>query len=146
MKTVVKTSVFPAAKEEVFAKLKTLKLLQQIAWPYATFTPVGNEISTWEPNSCSSYKFKLFGLIPFGTHTINVISFDLENGIYTQEGNKHVPVWNHRITLVDMPDNQCVYSDIVEIDAGWKTPFVFLWAKCFYAHRQRKWLKILSVS
>lgn len=138
--------MFPATKEEVFAKLKTLKILQQIAWPYATFTPIGNEISVWEPNSCSSYKFKLFGLIPFGTHTIKVISFDIENGIYTHEGNKHVPVWNHRITLADAPDNQCVYSDIVDIDAGWKTPFVYLWAKCFYAHRQRKWLKILSVS
>ncbi|WP_196810205.1 hypothetical protein [Butyrivibrio sp. WCD3002] len=43
---VIKTSIFPASKEEVFNKLQKLKLLQYIAWPYATFTPVGEKIST----------------------------------------------------------------------------------------------------
>ena len=38
---VIKTSIFPASKDEVFNKLQKLKLLQYIAWPYATFTPVG---------------------------------------------------------------------------------------------------------
>ena len=35
------------------------------------------------------------------------------------------------------------YTDEVEIHAGWKTPFVCLWAKLFYAHRQRKWIRLL---
>ena len=35
------------------------------------------------------------------------------------------------------------YTDIVEIDAGWKTVFVYLWAVCFYMHRQKKWIKLL---
>ena len=30
---VIKTSIFPASKEEVFNKLQKLKLLQYIAWP-----------------------------------------------------------------------------------------------------------------
>ena len=44
---VIKTSIFPASKDEVFNKLQKLKLLQYIAWPYATFTPVGEKISVW---------------------------------------------------------------------------------------------------
>ena len=140
----IKTSLFPSSKEIVFAKLQRLELLQHIAKPYATFTPIGEKISVWESGKSSSYKFKLFGIIPFGTHTINVLSFDLDNGIYTHEGNELVPVWNHRIVLNGLPDNRCLYTDIVEMDAGWKTLFVFLWAKCFYAHRQKRWIKLLK--
>ena len=75
---VIKTSLFPASKDEVFNKLQKLKLLQYIAWPYATFTPVGEAISVWKEGTSSSYRFKLFGIIPFGTHKINVIDFDKE--------------------------------------------------------------------
>ena len=140
----IKTSIFPASKEIVFGKLQRLELLQHIAKPYATFTPIGERISVWESGKSTAYKFKLFGIIPFGLHTINVLSFDLEDGVYTHEGNVHVPVWNHRIVLYGLPDNRCLYTDIVKIDAGWKTLFVYLWAKCFYAHRQRKWIKLLK--
>lgn len=66
----------------------------------------------------SSYQFKLFGLIPFGIHTIKVIRFGLEEGIFTKESNQHVPVW--------------------------KTVFVYLWAVCFDSHRQKKWIKMLK--
>jgi hypothetical protein len=140
----IKTSLFPSSKEIVFAKLQRLELLQHIAKPYATFTSIGEKISVWESGKSSSYKFKLFGIIPFGTHTINVLSFDMDNGIYTHEENELVPVWNHRIVLNGLPDNRCLYTDIVEMDAGWKTLFVFLWAKCFYAHRQKRWIKLLK--
>ena len=36
------------------------------------------------------------------------------------------------------------YTDQVEIRAGWKTPFVWLWANAFYAHRQKKWIRLLK--
>ena len=140
----IKTSIFPASKDVVFEKLQKLKLLQYIAWPYATFTPVGEKISVWKAGTSSAYYFKLFGIIPFGTHRINVITFDKNQGIYTHEGNEHVPVWNHRIVLKEVSENQCLYSDIVEIGADWKTIFIYLWAKCFYAHRQRKWIRLLK--
>ena len=55
---VIKTSIFPASKEEVFNKLQKLKLLQYIAWPYVTFTPVGEKISVWRAGTSSAYKFK----------------------------------------------------------------------------------------
>jgi len=29
------------------------------------------------------------------------------------------------------------------IHAGWKTFFVWLWVRAFYAHRQRKWIRLL---
>ena len=145
MLTVKKSSVFPAAKDEIFRRLQKLKTLQYIAHPYATFKSVDDtEELTWQEDSAFAFHFKLFTQIPFGVHTIKVRQFDIEKGIYTQEGNKHVPVWNHKIILEKIDENTTKYTDIVEIQAGWKTLFVYLWANCFYAHRQRKWKRLLK--
>ncbi len=147
-RTVIKTSVFPSSEKEVFEKLKAIQTLQYIAAPYATFTPVNtSEAFTWKAGKTFSFRFKLFGIIPFGVHTINVIEFDEQTTrIYTKEGNPHVPVWNHLILLKPLDGTSLLYTDEVEIHAGWKTPFVALWAKCFYAHRQKKWLKLLALN
>ena len=145
MMTIRKTSVFPASKNEVFKRLQKLETLQKIAYPYATFTPVnGKKNIVWKAGETSSYRFRLFGLIPFGTHTIHVVHFGLDEGIYTHEGNEYVPVWNHEIILKGIDDTHTEYTDNVTIDAGWKTIFIYLWAVCFYSHRQREWIKLLD--
>ena len=72
------------------------------------------------------------------------ITLDEHEGIYTHEGNEHVPTWNHEIILEELQGNRCRYTDKVDIDAGWKTIFVWMWANCFYTHRQKKWIKLLS--
>ena len=86
---------------------------------------------------------RLFGFIPFGTHTIRILRFDPEK-ISSREGNEHVPVWNHDILLVSVDECHTEYTDRVEIRAGWKTLFIWLWSKAFYAHRQRKWIRLLK--
>ena len=139
---VKKTSVFPASREVIFQKIQRLETLQYIAKPYATFEPVGESASTWAVGNTSSYRFRLFGLIPFGIHSIHIVRFD-HDGISSREGNKHVPVWNHDIRLEVLDDSHTRYTDRVEIKAGWKTPFVWLWANAFYAHRQRKWVRLV---
>lgn len=142
--TIKRTSAFPASRHDVFLKLQKLETLQKVAWPYATFTPVdGNLDSVWEAGKIYSYRFRLLGLIPFGTHTINVVRFDEDEGIYTHESNEHVPVWNHEITLISTGEESCEYTDKVEIGAGRKTAFIYVWAHLFYSHRQRKWIRML---
>ena len=138
-----KSSVFPASRDAVFEKLQKLETLQTIAKPYATFDPVGTAAPVWTVGSTSSYRFRLFGVIPFGIHTIHIVRFDPE-GVSSREGNEHVPVWNHDITLVPVDGSHTRYTDRVEIRAGWKTPFICLWANAFYAHRQRKWIRLLK--
>lgn len=140
---VEKTSVFPSEREAVFDHLQEFQTLQYIAAPYASFEPVGDADAVWREGSTSSYKFRLFGLIPFGTHTIHIVRFD-HDGVSSREGNEHVPVWNHDITLVPLDEKNTRYTDHVEIHAGWKTLFVWIWANAFYAHRQRKWISLLK--
>ena len=140
---VLKTAVFPADRDTVFQKLQQLGTLRYIAKPYATFQPVGDAPETWAAGCTSSYRLRLLGLIPFGTHTIRILRFD-PDGISSREGNEHVPVWNHDITLEALDGAQTRYTDRVEIRAGWKTVFIWLWAKAFYAHRQRRWIRLLQ--
>jgi len=140
---VQKTSVFPAPRDVVFQKLQRLETLQTIAKPYAAFEPVDSAAAVWTVGGKSSYRLRLFGFIPFGTHTIRIVRLDPE-GISSREGNRHVPVWNHDILLVPIDENHTEYTDRVEIRAGWKTIFIWLWAKAFYAHRQRRWIRLLK--
>ena len=138
-----KTSLFPACREVVFEKLQRLDTLQYVAAPYASFVPVNERTDmVWQVGSTSSYRFRLFGVIPFGTHTICIERFDID-GIQSREHNEHVPVWDHKITLRDV-GNQTEYTDEVDIKAGWKTLFIWIWAEAFYGHRQRKWIKLLK--
>lgn len=144
MKTVYRKISLPANIDTVFELLTNLKTLQYIAFPFASFKPISDEQKIkWEEGHSFSFKFSLFGFIPFGKHLINVIDFK-KTGIYTKESNTYVPIWNHRIKLTDNGDGTTEYSDEVEIEAGWKTFIVWCWANCFYAHRQKKWIKLLK--
>lgn len=143
---VKRTSLFPADKHMVFNRLTHLETLRYIALPYASFEPLNcGEDLIWKEGGSFEFSFRLFCFIPLGIHRINIIDFNSEKGIYTVESNSHVPVWNHRIYLVK-EKNGTLYTDEVEIYAGWKTPFVALWAKMFYAHRQKKWIKLLMTA
>ncbi len=142
---VQKTSVFPAPREIVFQKLQRFECLQYIAKPFAAFVPVGDAPAVWKAGSVSAYRFRLFGIIPYGIHTIRIVRFG-PDGISSREGNEHVPVWDHDIELCPLNNGRTRYTDRVEIRAGWKTFFVWLWANAFYAHRQRKWIRLLRES
>lgn len=140
---VQKTSVFPASQEIIFRKLQKLETLQAVSKPYASFEPLDKMAETWNAGSTTYYRFRLFGLISFGIHTILIIRM-APDGISSRENNEHVPVWNHDIRLVKLDDEHTKYTDRVEIRAGWKTVFIWIWANAFYAHRQRRWIKILE--
>ena len=145
MKMIVKkTSFFPATRSKVFALLQRFDTLVYIAKPYAKFKSIDEQTElVWEVGRSFSFFFKMFGFITLGVHVINVKEFNPDN-IYTNEGNPFCPVWNHRIILKETADGKTEYTDEVEIEAGWKIPFVYWWAKAFYLHRQKKWIRLLN--
>lgn len=51
---VLKTSVFPSGRDDVFQKLQQLKTLQYIAKPFAAFEPVDDAERIWTVGSTSS--------------------------------------------------------------------------------------------
>lgn len=143
---VLKTSTFPASREIIWKKLQQLSTLQHIVQPFASFTSLDSTNTVvWCEGETFKFHFKLFCLLPFGIHTINVVQFsEAAHVIYTNEVNTHVPIWNHKIYLKPIDKETTEYTDEVEIYAGWKTTFVYIWAKMFYRHRQKKWIKLLE--
>jgi hypothetical protein len=133
-------SIFPASRETVFEKLQEIETLRYICSPLATFTPLDNSLK-WQAGAVFRFDLTACGL-NFGVHTINVKKFDIDK-ILTHEHNKEIPVWNHMILLEKYGKNHTKYTDIVDVRAGWKTPFIWLWANVFYRHRQRKWRELL---
>lgn len=143
--TVVKSSVLPAGIDAVWEKLQSLEALQYVASPYASFEPEDSAAPLiWRRGETYRLAFRLFTIIPLGIHTIKIVRLDPgAREICSHENNRFVPVWNHRIQLTSAADGKTFYTDEVTIDAGLMTPLVYLWAKCFYAHRQRKWAGLL---
>jgi len=139
---VERTCVLPADRDTVLRLLQRLDTLQYIARPFAAFEPVGAAPAQWRPGGAGAYRLRLFGFLPLGTHTITIERFG-PDGVSSREGNAFVPVWNHEIRLVPRGAERTEYTDSVELHAGWKTPFVWLWAEAFYAHRQRRWRRLL---
>lgn len=145
-KTLKKSSVLQGKTDEIFALLKKLETLQYIARPYAAFRPIDEKQPLiWTEGATFRFRFRLFCFIPCGIHTVHVIRFNDEtHDIYTNEFNTHVPIWNHRIIIRSVDGERTEYTDEVEIGAGWKTVFVYAWARCFYAHRQKKWIELIE--
>ena len=140
-KTLVETSLFETNQAWIWERLQKLHTLQLIAAPFATFSPIaqGQDL-IWQEGNTFQFHFKLFGILPLGVHTISILRFDQSTWeICSREHNAFVPVWNHRIKLEKRSEDQTVYTDEVEIYAGWKTPIVFAWATLFYKHRQKRW-------
>jgi hypothetical protein len=83
---IVRSSIFPADADTIWKKLTKLSTLQRIASPYATFRPMdGIGDLSWQPDAVYRFRFRLFGLLPLGIHTIRVQRFDRADGIvYTQ--------------------------------------------------------------
>jgi hypothetical protein len=144
-RTVRISSCFPASAETIWEKLQRVETLQYIAAPFASFKSADGGSMVWKEGVTARFRLKIFGFLPMGVHTIKVVQFDKTTlSVYTNESNNSVPVWNHRITLMRESAGLTHYSDEVEIYAEWKTPFVYLWSKAFYRHRQKKWLRLLK--
>ena len=145
-KTVLVSSIFPAAPDAIWKRLTRVETLRYITAPYVSFTPADpDQPLIWRVGPLFSFRLRVFGLFPMGMHVIKVKAFDRERlYIETKEANRTVRSWKHTITLLPLGGAQTRYIDRVEIDAGRLTGVVCLWARVFYRHRQKKWLRLLK--
>lgn len=101
-------------------------------------------LDSWELNTNYKFKLFLFTIIPFGEHVIRLVEMSKEEKrIVTNEHGSLTRVWNHTIVLEPYNDSLIRYTDIIEIEAGLLTAFVWLFSHIFYRHRQRKWKKFI---
>jgi hypothetical protein len=87
----------------------------------------------------------VFHLMPAYRHTIEVVEVDeAHTTIRTREHGGLLRAWNHTLHVEPIGDDECRYTDTVEIDAGPATAFVAAVAVGIFRYRQRRWRKLVG--
>lgn len=134
------------SERDLWQKIIEPKSLQFVASPLVSFEPLQQGALAGEWQVGIPYPLKLYFLkfIPLGRHTIQLVRIDKEtNTIVSQESGRLTRVWNHTISFREITLNVVSYTDEIEIQAGWLTPAIWLFAQLFYRHRQRRWKVLL---
>ena len=136
----------PCSELELWRKIVKPESLQFVASPLLSFEPVQRGALSGEWQVGIPYPLKLYFLqvIPLGRHTIQLVRIDKENNtIVSQESGRLAHVWNHTISFREVAQDVVSYTDEIEVQAGWLTPAIWLFAQLFYRHRQRRWKVLL---
>jgi len=127
--------------------VRTPRLMAYVAEPWIRFEPVDPPglPDEWKPGRYL-VRMKLFGVVPLGTQEIGIRAVEQRGErllIHDLGTSALVRVWDHRIEISPAGDGRTRYRDRVRIEAGWRTPFVTWFAKRFFAHRQRRWRRLV---
>ncbi|MEZ4450313.1 MAG: hypothetical protein R3B09_12620 [Nannocystaceae bacterium] len=146
------SSVLPWPASAVRDEAMRTRLLRHVSAPWVTFTAIDPPAlpEIWEPGRFR-VAMRLGGLLPIGEQDIDIrvevddptpgrecfVALDRGRGGLARR-------WDHRITIVALTGGGARYSDEVDVGAGVLTPAVWLFARLFFAHRQRRWRRLTA--
>ncbi|MEO1798482.1 MAG: hypothetical protein AAFR53_15955 [Pseudomonadota bacterium] len=147
MREVVLSCFLDAPVDRVWEELHRPGLLLFVARPILGFRPVRPDRfpETW---AVGEYVVALRwrGLVPLGRQTISISHPEAPEGCRALRDNGHsgmIRRWDHLITLE--PEGAGTrYTDRVSIEAEVLTWPVAMFARSFYAHRQRRWRALVA--
>ena len=142
---VVVESLLPCEPELAWEEVRHSRLLREVCFPLVTFRPAPGEAlpERWPEAIVMDIRSYLLGLIPLGTRKLAFVRIDSQaHEIHTEESDVLVARWDHVISVERASPGHCRYRDEIEIQAGWLTPLVWLFARCLYGHRQMRWLGV----
>lgn len=145
MRVFVQTTL-PCDADAGWQRVLTTSLLREICRPLVRLAPERGAAELperWPEAGTVRLRPYLFGFIPIGVRVLGCERVDHERReIQTREYDPLVRRWDHRIQFEPYGDGASRYTDEVEIDAGWLTLPVWLFAQAFYRYRQRRWRRI----
>lgn len=146
MKAIIR-SIMDVSLERAIEEVQKPELLMYVNRGFVDFTPKDPKKlpEVWEEGE---YKMdmKIWGFIPIGEQRIVIEIPEQEEGEFRIRDNgsgELMEVWDHFIIMRRKDDNSIHYTDEIELKAGLATPFVWLFTKAFYRHRQRRWKKLI---
>ena len=138
------STVLPCSYARAVEEVKTPRLLLHIAHPLVSFKPADETAvpDIWEETTYW-FHLKLFGFIPFGKQAVRITYEEAADTLRIRDNgySRLIRRWDHWITIHNK-NGQTLYRDTLDLDAGILTPVVWLFARAFYAHRQRRWIKL----
>lgn len=139
-------TVLPCNVEDATAHIMSTRLLQYVAHPLVSFSPVtGTRFpATWTEGT-HWVRVKLLGFLPLGRQAIVISTPPLPGGFAVRDSGHSalIPVWDHLITI-EPHQSGVLYRDQVEVSARVLTPLIWMFAQIFYRHRQRRWLRLAA--
>lgn len=135
--------MIPLPVETVWSELQKTATLDFVAAPVIKFRYKCDKPEHWAEGQYP-VEMLLFGIIPLGEQTIAITFLQPTDGTYTMRDDGFsnlISKWEHQIK-VEKVNSLTRYTDTVEISAGMLTPLVWLFASCFFYHRQNRWKKL----
>lgn len=145
MMTVFVESVLDCPADEVWAEVQRPALLLEVCrpWAYVRSADTTGFPERWRHQTTVRVRSTLFGFLPVGVRTIYFEHIDpAAREIQSREHDVLIRRWDHLVRVQPLADGRSRYSDEVQIEAGWLTFFVWLYAQGLYRHRQRKWRRV----
>ena len=142
------SSRMEASIHRMWPELQRTGSLVHVASPILVFRPqAGHQLpAEWQVGNTYALDLHVFHILPLGKHFIHVNKIDHDaHEIFTNEHGSLTKTWNHRILVNSLDDSSIFYTDEIEIEAGFLTPFIWIFAHIFYRHRQRRWKQLLSI-
>ena len=126
--------------------------LLYVCRPLIHFTAVGPESlpDRWTDGYQRRFQMRFLGILPIGWQDIRIEMPPHQpdaQGRFTvrDNGRGHIATtWDHHILIEPLSPTTCRYTDEVEVRAGLLTPFIWLFARVFYGHRQRRWAGLVA--
>ena len=126
----------------VWKAMQSSHCLLFLSAPLLRFVPIEPAVlpRTWSVGGVYRFQLRLFGLLPVGWHELRPVRKDESR--HELENNDRTPSarsWKHVLSVHAAGADACIYTDALDIDAGWRTPFLVLFLKYYYRHRHRRW-------
>lgn len=141
------STYFNCTEEQLWKRIIEPKSLQFVASPILDFTPLikGELDGDWVVGRTYDLKLRFLNILPLGHHRIRLVTIDRgSNTIESNESGLLAPVWNHTIRFRQVEEGRLRYTDEIEIQAGWLTAAIWVFAQVFYRHRQKRWKILLK--
>ncbi len=142
MRVIVKTELnLPIVK--AWGLLKQTDTLARVARGVMNYEGLVNFPDEWAVGVDGNLRPRLWGMAPTD-HFVGVAEFDPSQYlIRTEEHGGPITRWSHEMQLFEHYPNRCILVDTIDIEAGWRTFLVVLFAHYFYRHRHRQWQKLV---
>ena len=140
MATVERSTLLEAPVDAVWAAARTPSAFRAVTRRLLVMPAIADRQDDWREGETVVGWVLLFGFVPFSRHHLHIARIDESTcTLSSREFGGVITTWNHDIEVVPIDATSCRYCDRIEIEAGFLTPVIVVYARWFYRMRQRRW-------
>jgi hypothetical protein len=127
MATVERSTLLEAPVDAVWAAVRTPSAFRAVTRRLLVMPAIADRQDDWREGETVVGWVLLFGFVPFSRHHLHIARID--ESTCTLSSRELFPI----------DATSCRYCDRIEIEAGFLTPVIVVYARWFYRMRQRRW-------